>query len=167
MNAIGMLETFGLATAIEAADGMVKAAQVRLLSRTRVSAGLITVLIAGDVSAVQAAVEAGKAIASRAGGLRSAHVIPSPAAGIEALLAPPSEALPSPGITSFASAPTLSSTAGPSLPPLEQLKVTQLRSLLRKMPGRTLSPEEIKYANRVQLIEAIQNTIQKGESEHE
>ena len=76
--ALGLIETRGLVGAIEAADAMVKAANVKLISKDRISAGLITVKVIGEVAAVKAAVDAGAAAAQRVGELVSAHVIPRP-----------------------------------------------------------------------------------------
>ncbi len=77
-RALGMIETRGLIGSIEAADAMLKAADVSLLKQEKVDAALVTVLVQGDVSAVQAAVDAGSAAAARVGELVSAHVIPHP-----------------------------------------------------------------------------------------
>ncbi|MCM3707525.1 MULTISPECIES: BMC domain-containing protein [Cytobacillus] len=77
-RALGMIETRGLIGSIEAADAMLKAADVTLVKQEKVDAALVTVLVQGDVSAVQAAVDAGKEAAARVGELISAHVIPHP-----------------------------------------------------------------------------------------
>lgn len=77
-KALGMIETKGLVGSIEAADAMLKAAQVTLLSQEMVDAALVTIFIEGDVSAVQAAVESGKEAASRVGTVVSHFVIPHP-----------------------------------------------------------------------------------------
>lgn len=84
-KAIGMIETRGLIGSIEAADSMLKAADVRLVKQERVDAALVTVLIEGDVGAVQAAVEAGEAAAARVGELVASHVIPNPDKGVAKL----------------------------------------------------------------------------------
>lgn len=86
MNALGMIETKGLVAAIEAADAMVKAANVRLIGREQVGSGLVTVMVRGDVGAVKAATEAGAAAATRVGELVSVHVIPRPHGDVEAIL---------------------------------------------------------------------------------
>jgi ethanolamine utilization protein EutM len=86
-QALGMVETFGLVGATEAADAMVKAANVRLVSKQQVGGGLI--MVAGDVGAVQAAVDAGKAAAEAVGKVVSAHVIPRPHEEIPDLLERP------------------------------------------------------------------------------
>jgi microcompartment protein CcmL/EutN len=77
-RALGMIETRGLIGSIEAADAMLKSADVTLVKQEKVDAALVTVLVQGDVSAVQAAVDAGKEAAVRVGELVSAHVIPHP-----------------------------------------------------------------------------------------
>ena len=85
-QALGMVETRGLIGAIEAADAMVKAANVKLVGKDRVGAGLVTVMVRGDVGAVKAAVEAGAAAAKAVGELISTHVIPSPHDEVEFIL---------------------------------------------------------------------------------
>ena len=77
-DALGMVETRGLVGAVEAADAMVKAANVTLIGREQVGSGLVTVMVRGDVGAVKAATDAGAAAASRVGELVSVHVIPRP-----------------------------------------------------------------------------------------
>ena len=84
--ALGMVETKGLVGSIEAADAMVKAANVHLIGKERVGGGLVTVMVRGDVGAVKAAVEAGGAAAKRVGELVSVHVIPRPHEEVEAIL---------------------------------------------------------------------------------
>lgn len=85
-NALGMVETKGLVGAIEAADAMVKAANVTLIGKEQIGAGLITVLVSGDVGAVKAATDAGAAAADRVGELVSVHVIPRPHNEVAAIL---------------------------------------------------------------------------------
>ncbi|MGV8146817.1 MAG: BMC domain-containing protein [Alkaliphilus sp.] len=77
-NALGLIETKGLVGAIEAADAMVKAANVTLIKKEKVGGGLVTVMVRGDVGAVKAATDAGAAAAERIGELVSVHVIPRP-----------------------------------------------------------------------------------------
>ena len=86
MEALGMIETRGLTAAIEAADSMVKAAQVTLIGTEKIGSGLVTVMVRGDVGAVKAAVEAGAANASRLGELVATHVIPRPHSDVEKIL---------------------------------------------------------------------------------
>lgn len=85
-EALGMVETKGLVGAIEAADAMVKAANVSLMGKEKIGSGLVTVMVRGDVGAVKAAVDAGAAAAKRVGELFSVHVIPHPHEDVERIL---------------------------------------------------------------------------------
>ncbi|HOE56387.1 MAG TPA: BMC domain-containing protein [Bacillota bacterium] len=85
-NALGMIETKGLVGAIEAADAMVKAANVSLIGKVHVGGGLVTVMVRGDVGAVKAATDAGAAAVERVGELISVHVIPRPHNEVEMLM---------------------------------------------------------------------------------
>ena len=87
--ALGMVETHGLVAAIEAADAMVKAANVVLIGSEYIGGGYVTVMVRGDVGAVKAATDAGAAAAKRIGELVTVHVIPRPHASVEMIL--PSE----------------------------------------------------------------------------
>lgn len=86
LQALGMVETKGLVASVEAADAMVKAANVSLIGKVNVGGGLVTVMVRGDVGAVKAATDAGAAAAERVGELKSVHVIPSPHGDVEAIL---------------------------------------------------------------------------------
>ena len=85
-EALGMIETKGLVGAIEAADAMVKSANVTLVGYEKIGSGLVTVMVRGDVGAVKAAVESGSAAASRLGELVATHVIPRPHTDVEKIL---------------------------------------------------------------------------------
>lgn len=85
-EALGMIETRGLVGVIEAADAMVKAANVRLAGYEKIGSGYVTVMVRGDVGAVKAAVDAGAAAAKRVGELVSTHVIPRPHMDTEKIL---------------------------------------------------------------------------------
>ena len=85
-QALGMIETKGLVASIEAADAMVKAANVTLVGKEHVGGGLVTVMVRGDVGAVKASVEAGASAAKRVGELVSSHVIASPHNDVEGIL---------------------------------------------------------------------------------
>ena len=85
-QALGMVETRGLVAAIEAADAMLKAANVTLVGTEKIGSGLVSVMVRGDVGAVKAAVEAGSDAASRLGELVATHVIPRPHADVEKIL---------------------------------------------------------------------------------
>jgi len=86
MEALGMIETKGLIAAIEAADAMVKAANVQLIGKEYIGAGYVTVTVRGDVGAVKAATDAGAAAARRVGELIAVHVIPRPHDEVEKVL---------------------------------------------------------------------------------
>ena len=86
LQALGMVETKGLVASIEAADAMVKAANVRLIGKVHVGGGLVTVMVRGDVGAVKSATDAGAAAAERVGELISVHVIPRPHDDVEYIL---------------------------------------------------------------------------------
>ena len=85
-EALGLVETKGLIGSIEAADAMVKAANVMLIGKEYIGAGYVTVMVRGDVGAVKAATDAGAAAARRVGELVSVHVIPRPHAEVEKML---------------------------------------------------------------------------------
>ncbi|MBI5487597.1 MAG: BMC domain-containing protein [Deltaproteobacteria bacterium] len=88
-EALGMIETRGLVAAVEAADAALKAADVRLETKAHSGAARVTILLRGDVAAVQAAVEAGALAARRVGRLIAVHVIPRPAPEVESILGGP------------------------------------------------------------------------------
>ncbi len=86
LEALGMIETRGLVGAVEAADTMVKAANVHLIGKSQIGGGLVTVMVRGDVGAVKAATDAGAAAAEKVGELISVHVIPRPHNDVEMIL---------------------------------------------------------------------------------
>ena len=86
LQALGMVETKGLVASIEAADAMVKAANVTLIGKVHVGGDLVTVMVRGDVGAVKAATDAGAAAAGNIGELVSVHVIPRPHGEVELIL---------------------------------------------------------------------------------
>ncbi len=86
MSAIGMIETRGLTASIEAADAMLKAADVELVGTEKIGSGLVTVIVKGEVGAVKAATESGQEAASRLGELVAVHVIPRPHTDIAKIL---------------------------------------------------------------------------------
>jgi microcompartment protein CcmL/EutN len=85
-STIGMIETRGLIASVEAADAMLKAADVELVGTEKIGSGLVTVIVTGEVGAVKAATEAGQEAASRIGELIAVHVIPRPHQDIEKIL---------------------------------------------------------------------------------
>jgi len=190
MKAIGMIETNGLLASIEAADAMLKAANVTLLSKERTGGGLMTVLVTGDVGAVKAAVDAGIAAAAKVGKVLSSHVIPRPHEEVadmlqeqhnpaapaatrqeDAPLSPeeqPAEPEQPTGPEQPEQTEEAESEPSDSIPSelrkteeeLQAMKVVELRSLLRKLPHKTLTPEEIKYANRETLLQDIRRAYE-------
>ena len=86
LQALGMIETRGLVASIEAADAMLKAANVVMVGTEKIGSGLVTVMVRGDVGAVKAATDAGAAAAERVGELISVHVIPRPHEEVEFIL---------------------------------------------------------------------------------
>lgn len=96
MKALGMIETRGLVAAVEAADAMVKAANVTLQCKEQVGGGLVSVMVRGDVGAVRAAVDAGASAAERVGELISVHVIPRPHEDVELILSGRGPSAPEP-----------------------------------------------------------------------
>lgn len=181
MEAIGMIETSGLVASIEAADAMVKAANVSLLNKRKVGGGLVMVIVTGDVGAVKAAVDAGAAAAAQVGTVYSTHVIPRPHSEVGDMLkqdmmqalAPekptpppsPKTSVPKPEAKPESQSAAALEQAQPSTEAggveIENMKVTQLRSFLRKMETKTLTPDEIRYANRETLLKAIREAYEK------
>lgn len=178
--ALGLIETRGLIGAIEAADAMVKAANVRLIGKERVDAALITVKIAGETAAVRSAVDAGAAAAERVGELISSHVIPRPADPIEELIfanaSITKEALEgdlSPATVAFQvqkekreeeedtivsaeeSPEPSSENEAQYLHQLQAMTVPQLRSFARKVEGLTIFGRQISRASKEQLISEL------------
>jgi len=92
-ESLGMIETRGLVASIEAADAMVKAANVVLVGQVKIGAGLVTVMVRGDVGAVKAATDAGAAAAAKVGEVVSVHVIPRPHTDVEKILPATPEAV--------------------------------------------------------------------------
>jgi ethanolamine utilization protein EutM len=84
--ALGMIETRGLVASIEAADAMLKAAQVTLIGKEKIGGGFVSVMVRGEVGAVKAATDAGAAAAKRVGELVAVHVIPRPHEQVESIL---------------------------------------------------------------------------------
>ena len=93
-NSLGMIETKGLVGAIEAADAMVKSANVQLVGKEQVGGGLVTVMVRGDVGAVKAATDAGAAAAEKVGELISVHVIARPHVEVDNILPQPRTSAP-------------------------------------------------------------------------
>ena len=135
-QALGLIETRGLVGALEAADAALKAAPVKLLGAERTDPALVTVLFAGDVASVKAAVDAGAAAAERVGELVAVHVIPRPYPGLEAM----SDAAESEG------------GGAPPGTPLIEMKVVDLRHMARQLESFPLKGRELSIATRDELL---------------
>lgn len=163
--ALGLIETRGLVGSIEAADVMLKTANVRLIGKEIVRDGLVTVEIVGEVAAVKAAVEAGATAASRVGELVSQHVIPRPVDDIEDLLASQlsgsteqPEPLPAPRPRKQAQpapAPRERATTDSSAQDLDAMTVRELRTHARTIEGLGIQGRQISKANKELLIREI------------
>nr|WP_130849381.1 BMC domain-containing protein [Intestinimonas timonensis] len=185
MKALGMIETRGLVASIEAADAMVKAANVTLTCKEHVGGGLVTVMVRGDVGAVKAAVDAGAAAAERVGELVSVHVIPRPHEELEGMLTTPAPVTPTPKPPKEpekVQEPPVSEPPAPQPEPqpepeapaeekaeegeslqladltdevLEAMPVVKLRSVARSVGLDTMTRKEIRFAKKEELVAAI------------
>ncbi len=165
--ALGMVETRGLVGSIEAADVMVKTANVRLLDAEYIRNGYVTIKCVGDVAAVKAAVEAAAAAAQRVGQLIATHVIPRPAAEVEPIMRRQAKGLgpaftPATGLGSSAedrpAAPDLFQASADDdeyRAQLEAMTVHQLRTLAREVGGLGIYGREISKADKKQLISEL------------
>lgn len=134
--ALGMIETRGLVAALEAADAMVKAADVRVIALERADAGLVTVRVEGQVAAVQSAVDAGATAASRVGDLVAQHVIPRP----------------SPDVLSVVESADMRQEQ-----PVEEMTVLELRAMARNTPGFPIVGRAVASATKEQLLAAFRS----------
>ncbi len=143
--ALGLLETHGLVAAIEAADAMLKAADVRLVRQQRTVPGLVTHLVAGETAAVHSAVEAGAAAAERVGRVVARHVIPRPDPSVWRVLggAPGAPATP---------ASAAASTAAEPDDDYEERTVRELRQLARDRDDDRLRGRAIAQATKDELV---------------
>jgi len=192
ITALGMIETSGLLSAIEAADAGLKAADVRLLGTDYVRGGLVMVRFEGEVAAVQAAVDAGTMSAQRVGNVVSSHVIPRAMPEVFCMLASDVGAGPArmhndgcancggceggmremracaragqkaePAAEAERRPPETGEDATPSPEELKTWKVLALRSFARKLPGFEMKASEIRYANKEQLLDALQAYLKR------
>lgn len=182
MTALGFIETKGLLAAIEAADAMVKAADVRLIEKNLIGAGLVTITIAGEVSAVQASVEAAATAVKRIEGavLVSKHVIARPYEEVSHIIATQdlsTEPETSPVVEGKVEVPAKTETeehleieAAPgaemelphyTISELKKMTVNMLRHISLGLSDIALTNEEIKAATKKKLIEAIFNVTNR------
>ena len=139
-NALGMLETRGLIAAIEGADAMVKAANVKLLSKEYSGGGLVVMLISGETGAVKSALSSGAVAAEKIGELMGTHIIPRPD-----------------HFTSEMVATLISSDVPKKNTPLKSMTVSDLRKIARDNPAIDLSGREISSATKETLIKLLKN----------
>ena len=180
MKALGMIETRGLVAAIEAADAMVKAANVTLTTKEHIGGGLVTVMVRGDVGAVKAATDAGAAAAERVGELVSVHVIARPHGELEDILGPETPAA-QPDHPSSPEQPvqeTAKEEPAPAAEPeqeeaapapedyspetLANMTVVKLRSVARTLNVDNMTRKEIRFANKEGLVRSITEFLQRN-----
>jgi ethanolamine utilization protein EutM len=148
LSALGLIETKGLVGAVEAADAMVKAANVSLIGKEHVGGGLVTVMVRGDVGAVKAATDAGAAAAAKVGELISVHVIARPHGDLEPIL--PEKEPTKAEIKTEVKAPA----AAPKID-VASMSVVELRKYARSLPGFPIEGREISMANKATLTQMI------------
>ena len=144
------METRGLVAAIEAADAMVKAANVRLLGTEVTVAAMVTVKVEGETGAVRASVAAGAAAAEKVGELIGTHVIPRPHTETYKILDVGNVA---------GSTQDLPAVSIPQAEELESMAVRELRELARQIPGLGISGRDISRANKQQLLDELRPKI--------
>jgi len=171
IRSIGIIELNSIARGVETADFMLKAAETSLIFAKTFCPGKFMIMIAGDVGAVKAAVDAGAASAALVGKVLSTHVIPRPMDDVTLMLLDTdfikSTVSAEPNKASNNAVNALNSTEESEKSEknimqshLENMKITRLRGILHKMDGNKLTAEEIKSASREELIIAI-NKLQK------
>ena len=177
MKALGMIETYGCVTAVEALDSALKAANVSRLGVEKVRGGLVTVLVEGDVGAVKAAMDASAAAAERVGTVISVHVIPRPADDVTRMLkggkepeepTPPEPEKPSepeissePDTLSEPESEAVKAEEGEKAPQdvtveeMQTMGVDALRRLARALEIKNMTRAEIRFAKKQELIQKI------------
>ncbi len=150
-RALGMVETRGLIAAIEAADAMVKAANVRFLGKEVTVAALVTIKVEGETGAVRASVAAGAAAAEKVGEVVATHVIARPHTETDRVLIRPGAGEDSPAPVEPAHLP--------SSEELASLPVRELREIARRVPELGIQGRDISRANKQQLLEELQRVI--------
>jgi microcompartment protein CcmL/EutN len=166
--ALGMVETRGLVGSIEAADVMVKTANVHILGTEYIKNGFVTVMIIGEVAAVKAAVDAASAAAARVGQVVATHVIPRPASDVESILkkiqtpARLDEQIPKPKKEKPKATPSdqqalfvASTDLDDYRKQLEAMTVPQLRTVARNEGGLGIAGRQISKSNKEQLINEL------------
>ena len=163
-SALGLIETRGLVSAIEAADAAAKAAKVVVTSVEITVAALVTIKMEGDLGAVAAAVEAGSEAANRVGELVAAHVIPRPDDGLDVVLSDSNDVHP------FKSRPAekprgrVSTTIPDDESVLESLTVSELRRLAREQENISMAGREISRASKGELLRILRESRHPGDN---
>jgi len=160
INALGMIETKGLVGAIEAADAMVKAANVTLVGKEHIGSGLVTVMVRGDVGAVKAATDAGAAAASRVGELISVHVIARPHGELEAILChKKDENLEAVPVMIESPENSIEDIIDEPAGDFKSLSVVQLRQYARTLQEFPITGREISKANKETLLKLMRDYL--------
>jgi len=160
INALGMIETKGLIGAIEAADAMVKAANVTLVGKEHIGSGLVTVMVRGDVGAVKAATDAGAAAASRVGELISVHVIARPHGEVESILCHKNdEKLEEVPVMIESPENSMEEIINEPAEDYESLSVVQLRQYARTLKEFPIAGREISKANKDTLLKLMRDYL--------
>ncbi len=162
-NALGLLETIGLTTAIEAADIAVKSASVQLEGVTRSGAGLVAIRITGDIASVKAAIEAARTGAERIGTVHSCTVIGRATDGLKCLFDRKTESIQKDALQARLPVQEEASEKLPVEKPLEKMRVVDLRQLARSFESFPISKNEITFARKKELIELIEKFQQTEE----
>ena len=171
--ALGSFETIGFVAALNGADAALKSADVKLLGCQYVGSGLVSVLLAGDVSSVKVAVESGCCAAEQVGTVQSHTVIARTAEGLDALITDAklkgqkaatkrgSQITQKKKMSKPTATVTVAKMDEVSLTELSTLRVTDLRDLARKLPGISLDRRIIRSARKDELIDAITRCYQQ------
>lgn len=171
-QALGLIETYGYIGAVEAADVCLKSANVRLIGVHLVKGGLVTVVVTGDVGAVRASMDASRIAAEKVARVISVHVIPRPAPDISKFFEYPAnkidEAKPEQLENENIDVKIEEASDDPEdsfgnsgfltldyIQKLNSMKVVELRTLARQLPGLKIERNRIKFANRKELLEAL------------
>ncbi|WP_332328110.1 BMC domain-containing protein [Endozoicomonas sp. GU-1] len=167
-EAAGFIETVGFLPAVEAADVCLKTANVSLVAKHNSGGGLVTVIIRGDVGAVKAAVEAGTMAADRLGTVVSTHVIARPAMELDVLLsstirepapaaaARPEAVVPAEAVATDPESSSIAALNGQmTLDELKAHRTVELRNMARQLPDFPMSKQDIKFAKKDALIQAM------------
>ena len=150
-QALGLVETRGLVAAIEAADAMLKAANVRLLDKEITRGSWVTVKVVGETGAVRASVAAGAAAAQKVGELMGTHIIPRPHPETARVIVPGGDDDLVPVLPE--------SKPLPSPDELDSLPVRELREIARRVEGLEIQGRDISRANKQQLLEILKRSL--------